>query len=338
MRICLVTDDQPPHVSGVVTTQTRLTAGLRRRGHEVEVISPNAFPTLPCPTYPELRLAVFAKSGLAKRTREFRPEAIHLLTEGPLGWAGRRWCLDRGLPFTTSFTTKFPEYINLRSGLPVDWLYKLIVRFHRPAVRVTAATSSLKEELEGRGLNNVAPWSRGVETDLFRPGSKDIYDLPRPVMVYLGRVSVEKNIAAFLSLDLPGSKVVIGQGPALESLKLKYPEAHFLGRKTGPDLVRHLTGGDVLVFPSLTDTFGVVILEAMACGLPVAAYPVVGPKDVIIPGRTGWLDDDLGSAVKMALTMDPRDCRARALEFSWDRSLDQFLEVSARIPDSFWQN
>jgi len=324
LRISLVTDAWPPQTSGVVTTLTRTVRGLKERGHQVQVLHPGLFRTAPCPTYPEIRLALKPRRRLAALLDSFGPEAIHLTVEGPLGLAGRRHCLRRGLPFTTSITTRFPEYIHLRSGLPAGWLYRLLRWFHAPARRIMVATPSLRAELAGRGFTSLVRWSRGVDTDLFRPRPKTALAGPRPVSLYLGRVAVEKNLEAFLGLDLPGSKVVIGDGPALASLSRRHPRARFLGRKTGEDLARHLAAADVFVFPSLTDTFGLVMLEAMASGLPVAAFPVTGPRDVVLQGRTGWLDRDLEKAIRQALTLDPEACRQEALKYSWSRSIDQF--------------
>jgi glycosyltransferase involved in cell wall biosynthesis len=324
MRICIITDAWLPQVNGVVTTMRNLVSGLQGRGHQVMVVHPGLFNNMPCPTYPEIRLAIKPYAKLAWVLDAYRPQAIHITAEGPLGLAGRRYCLRRKKQFTSSICTRFPEYVHLRSGLPVSWLYKALHWFHAPAKRTMVATPSLMNELETKGFKGLAQWGRGVDLELFKPGSKESLPGPRPISLYLGRVAVEKNLDAFLSLDLPGSKVVIGDGPALRSLMRKYPETRFLGRKTGPDLARHLAGGDVFVFPSLTDTFGVVLIEAMACGLPAAAFPVTGPKDVIIRGQTGWLDDDLCFAVHKALKMDPAKCRAHAVTYSWQNSLDQF--------------
>ena len=324
MRISLITDAWPPQTSGVVTTMVRMADGLRARGHEIQVIHPGLFKTLPCPTYPDIRLAVRPYRKLARLMDEFRPQAIHLAVEGPLGLAGRRFCLRRKYEFTTSITTRFPEYVQLRSGLPVTWLYRAMRRFHRPATRTMIAAPSFMDELTSRGFERLVFWGRGVELDLFKPRPKTALTGERPISIYLGRVAVEKNLEAFLGLELTGSKVVIGDGPALEKLSRKYTEVRFLGRKTGRDLAVHLAAADVFVFPSLTDTFGVVLIEAMACGLPVAAFPATGPRDVVLHGQTGWLDHDLKYAVEQALVMDPEKCRAHAQGFSWSRSVDQF--------------
>lgn len=325
MRIALLSDAWAPQLSGAALTLQRTMSLLRNRGHEISVVHPGLFKTMPCPSYPEIRLAVRPFAKLAAMLDAFSPEAIHIPVEGPLGLAGRRYCLKRRLPFTTAFMTKFPEYVWDRCRIPPAWTYALLRRFHKPAGRTMVSTPGLKAELEARGFSDLVYWSRGVDHELFRPRQKDWLDLPSPVAMYMGRVAVEKNIEAFLRLELPGSKVVIGDGPALKGLSRSFPETIFLGRKTGEDLARHLAAADVFVFPSLTDTFGIVLLEAMACGLPVAAYPVVGPRDVVVHGVTGWLDWDLTRAVEQALRLDPADCREHALGFTWDRSADQFL-------------
>jgi len=324
MRIALLTDAWAPQMSGAAMTLGRMVQELTSRGDRVDVVHPGRFRTMPCPTYPDIRLALRPGPGLARILDAFQPQAVHIPVEGPIGLAGRRYCLKNGLRFTTSFMTKFPEYVRDRFKIPPQLLYRLFRWFHRPASRTMVSTPSLKQELEDRGFHNLAFWSRGVDHELFRPREKGLLDVPRPVSMYMGRVAVEKNIQAFLGLELSGTKVVIGNGPALATLQRAYPQALFLGRKTGEDLARHLADADVFVFPSLTDTFGIVLIEAMACGVPVAAYPVVGPKDVVVHGSTGWLDKDLGTAVREALGMDPRACRDHALQFTWQRSVDQF--------------
>ncbi|OGI40256.1 MAG: alpha-mannosyltransferase, partial [Candidatus Muproteobacteria bacterium RBG_16_62_13] len=251
------------------------------------MIGPDRFRNVPCPTYPEIRLALFPGRRLRRLLEEAKPHAIHISTEGPLGLSARRWCLKRGFPFTTTFHTQFPEYVQLRSSIPLFLTYRMMRWFHDPATTLMVATPTLRRRLESRGFSNLGIWSRGVNTELFRPRDKDAFDLPRPIFLYMGRVAIEKNIEAFLKLDLPGSKVVVGGGPDLEMLKKRYPGAHFTGYKTGEDLARHVAAGDVFVFPSLTETFGLVIIEALACGLPVAAFPVQGPIDIIENGVTG---------------------------------------------------
>ncbi len=324
MRIALVTDAWAPQTSGVVTSMTRMAEMLAVRGHTIEVFHPGLFRTVPCPTYPDIRLALFCGRSLAKCLDAFRPDAIHLPTEGPLGLAGARYCRRRGYPYTTTYTTKWPEYIKIRFGIPLGVTYWFLRRFHNGAAHVSVSTNSLEVTLRARGFEGIVRWGRGVDSNLFRPRDKSAIDAPRPVYVYMGRVSVEKNIEAFLGLALAGTKVVIGDGPALDELKKKYPEVRFLGKKKGEDLAAHLEAGDVFVFPSLTDTFGIVMIEAMACGLPVAAFPVEGPKDVVIQGETGWLDEDLKTAIEKSLTLSPARCREFAQGCSWERSVEQF--------------
>jgi len=324
MKIAILTDSWHPLTNGVVTTLTALIPALEARGHSILAIHPSLFPTIPCPTYPEIRLAVFFYRKLARMLQHFQPEAIHLMIEGPIGVVGRLYCQRRGLPFTTSYTTKFPEYIRARFPLPIEASYAFLRWFHCGAARTTVATISLKRELEARGFKNLVLWSRGVDVEVFRPADKSFLDYPRPIYLYAGRVAIEKNLEAFLDLELPGSKILIGDGPALPDLRRRYPKARFLGWKSPRDLARHMAAADVFVFPSLTDTFGVVMLEAMACGVPVAAFPVTGPNDVVAHGETGWLDSDLRRAVEKARHLDPQRCRAHALQYSWEKCYDQF--------------
>jgi glycosyltransferase involved in cell wall biosynthesis len=325
LHLALVTDAWAPQVNGVVRTLQRTRAELERLGHQVDVISPDQFRTIPCPTYPEIRLALWPSRKLGRMLDALKPDAIHISTEGPLGRAARAWCLRRRLPFTTAYHTRFPEYVAARLAVPLSWTYAIVRRFHAPATRVMVATQSIETELTERGFANISRWTRGVDLELFHPGERATLDLPRPIHLYVGRVAVEKNIGAFLDLKLPGSKVVIGDGPQLAALKAQYPDVHFLGAKYGPDLARHVAAGDVFVFPSLTDTFGLVMLEAMACGLPVAAFPVAGPKDVVREGEVGALDWDLAKAVERALALPPAACRLYAQGFSWEAATRQFL-------------
>ena len=325
MHLALVTDAWFPQVNGVVRTLSTVKGELERAGHRVDVISPEQFRTVPCPTYPEIRLAMFERRAMARKLAAMAPDAIHVATEGPLGMAARAWCRRRGVPFTTSFHTRFPEYVEARTGLPRRWLYAWLRRFHGAAAGVMVATPSLMAELSGYGFRHLRLWSRGVDTVLFRPGPKDLYDLPRPVFLCVGRVAVEKNVAAFLALDLPGSKVVVGDGPQRQELERRHPEAIFLGAKTGDDLARHFSAADVFVFPSRTDTFGLVLLEALAAGVPVAAFPVPGPLDVLDGHPVGVLDVDLARAAIEALAIPGDRCRAYAETFSWARCADQFL-------------
>ncbi|MCP5201729.1 MAG: glycosyltransferase family 1 protein [Gammaproteobacteria bacterium] len=324
MRIAIVTDAWHPQVNGVVRTLSTTAEYLGRAGHEVLVITPGDFRTVPCPTYPEIRLALWPGRGVASRLEAFAPDAVHVATEGPLGMAARAWCRRRGRGFTTSFHTQFPEYIRLRAPLPLDWSYAWLRRFHAAAERTLVPTPSQRQRLVERGFANLCLWSRGVDTTVFNPADPVHYALPRPIQVYMGRVAVEKNIEAFLALDLPGSKIVIGDGPDLERLRAAWPAVRFLGAKFGRDLARHVAGGDVFVFPSRTDTFGLVLLEAMACGLPVAAYPVQGPVDVVAAGASGVLDVDLGRAITAALTLDPAACVAHAARHSWAACTEVF--------------
>ncbi|HSD75043.1 MAG TPA: glycosyltransferase family 1 protein [Steroidobacteraceae bacterium] len=324
MRIALVTDAWRPQTNGVVTTLTRTLESLERLGHSTRAIAPVEFRTVPCPTYPEIRLALFPGRGLARTLAAFAPEALHIATEGPLGQTARAWCLREGMPFTTSYHTQFPQYIRARIPIPVSWSYAFLRRFHSAAERVMVATPRVQRDLEQRGFRNLALWTRGVDVELFRPHERDYLPGQRPIMLYAGRVAVEKNLEAYLSLALPGTKYVVGGGPALEALKARYPQVIFTGYKYGEELARHFGGADVFVFPSRTDTFGLVLLEAMACGVPVAAYPVAGPIDVVQGGVSGCLHEDLAAAVVGALELDRDDCRRYALGFTWERATREF--------------
>ena len=328
MRIALVSDAWAPQVNGVVRTLTTTAEQLRAWGHEVMPITPDAFRTVPCPSYPEIRLALAAGREMARRLGELAPDAIHIATEGPLGWAARRWCLDHGRAFTTSFHTRFPEYLSIRTRLPARLFWAPIRRFHAPAARVLVATPTLEAELRAQGLTQCHRWSRGVDLTLFRPDGDrlpEMADLSGPILLYVGRVAPEKNIEAFLSADTPGTKVVVGDGPALAVLRGRWPAALFLGPLHGERLAAAYRSADVFVFPSRTDTFGLVMIEALASGTPVAAYPVAGPIDVITPG-TGVLDVVLETAVAAAGRLDRADCAAAGRAFSWDQCTRQFLE------------
>jgi glycosyltransferase involved in cell wall biosynthesis len=326
MRILIVTDAWPPQVNGVVRTLRRLQEECTALGHEVAVVAPDQFRSLPCPTYPEIRLALRPGPAIAQRIRQFAPDCVHIATEGPLGLAARRHCLRHGLPFTTSYHTRFPEYLHARLPVPLALGYAVMRWFHRPSRGVMVATRTIGADLEARGFTNVRPWCRGVDTTLFRPDLEPALDLPRPVYLYVGRVAVEKNLDALLEVPLTaGSKLVVGDGPALERLKARHPEVCFVGAKQGAELARHYTCGDVFVFPSRTDTFGLVLLEALASGLPVAAYPVPGPLDVVGTSGCGVLDEDLGRAMAGALAIPRERCRAYAGNFSWRYCAEQFL-------------
>lgn len=325
MKIAIVTDAWRPQTNGVVKTLNTTADGLRALGHDVTVIEPNQFKTFPCPTYPEIRLAWLPYGRLSQLLENFGPDAIHIATEGTLGGAARKWCLRRRFPFTTSYHTQFPEYVRARVPIPLAVSYAHLRRFHSAAARTMVATPAMQRLLESRGFRNIVRWTRGVDVNLFKPRDKGYLDLPRPIAMYVGRVAVEKNIEAFLKLNLPGTKVVVGDGPARAELEMKYPAAKFVGFKYGEELASHVAAADVFVFASRTDTFGLVLLEAMACGVPVAAYPVTGPIDVVTQGVTGELSEDLRAATLAALKLDPRQCRAYALTNTWENATRQFL-------------
>lgn len=325
LRILIVTDAWSPQVNGVVRTLETLGDELRKMGHAVLYVTPKDFSTFPMPTYPEIRLSLYPGPRIRKMIEDFRPDAIHIATEGTLGLAARNYCVKTGRAFTTSLHTKFPEYVHARFRVPVSWTYALMRWFHRPSDAVMVATRTLEQELSERGFKNLRMWSRGVDTNHFRPGPKAWLDLPRPVFLYVGRVAVEKNIEGFLNLDLPGSKLVIGDGPQMAELQQRFPKVMFAGPKFGADLARYYAASDVFVFPSRTDTFGLVVLEALASGVPVAAFPVLGPKDIIGDAPVGALSEDLRDAAMRALTMKPEDCRAFAESFSWRACTEQFV-------------
>lgn len=331
MRIAIVTDAWFPQENGVVRVLSTLIERLKEKGHEILLIEPGQFASIPCPTYPDIRLALGAGGAIARRLEAFLPDALHLPTEGPLGWAARSFALRRGWPFTTAYHSKFPEYIQARTGLPLDWLYAPVRKFHQPSAGVLCPSPSVFRELAERGFGNLREWSHGVDTKTFHPQAKDFLDLPRPIHLYVGRVTVEKNLPAFLDLDLPGSKLVVGSGPARKSLIRRYPQAHFRIARGDIDLSRYFAAADVFVFPSLTDTFGLVMLEALASGVPVAAFPVTGPVDVLGASGAGVLDWDLAQAARQALSISPDLCRSHALCFSWDRVAEQFLDFLAPI-------
>ena len=334
MRIAILTDAWFPQVNGVVRTLNKTIELLQAEGHEVLCINPQRFRTFPMPTYPDIRVAILPGRGVRRMLDDFKPDAVHLATEGSIGWAGRRWCLRRKQPYTTAYHTRFPEYVRLRAPIPLSLSYAFMRRFHGAAIRTMVATRSMEESLEKWGFRNLVRWSRGVDLERFSPADEDVYGLPRPVMLHLGRVAPEKNIEAFLELDLPGSKVVIGDGPARAELEKRHPDAHFLGYRENGDLARHLAAADVLVFPSRTDTFGLVMLEAMASGVPVAAYPVEGPLDVIENGVNGCIHEDLATAVTEALQVDRDDCRRYAETYSWEACTQQFLDNLQPVTDS----
>ncbi len=332
MRILIVSDAWHPQVNGVVRTLSMVAAELTALGHQVEVIGPDRFRTVPLPTYPSIRIAVAPGRRTAAMIEAFRPDSLHIATEGPLGHAARRWALRRGVAFTTSFHTRFPEYLHARTRLPPAVAYAWLRRFHNAGAAMMVATSSLQRELAGRGFRRVCAWTRGVDLARFRPGlpgeAAGDAACSRPVFLYVGRVAVEKNLAAFLSLDLPGTKLVVGDGPQRSGLAQAYPDAQFVGERHGAALTRSYAEADVLVFPSLTDTFGLVLLESLASGTPIAAFPVTGPADVLegAPPGVGALDHDLQAAALRALaTGNQAACRAHAERFSWRACADGFL-------------
>jgi glycosyltransferase involved in cell wall biosynthesis len=337
VKIVLATDAWHPQVNGVVRSLSTTVDQLRLMGHEVEVIEPSRFRTIACPTYPEIRLALACARRVRKILDEAQPDSIHVATEGPIGWAARSWCVRRRHPYTTAFHTRFPDYVSIRTGIPARWIWKVMHRFHGSAEKTFAATTSLAEELNSRGLDRIHIWPRGVDLKQFNPNVAPhpaIASLPRPILLNVGRVAPEKNIEAFLDLDVVGSRVVVGGGPALDMLRAAYPDVLFFGPKHGAELASVYTAADVFVFPSLTDTFGLVNIEALACGLPVAAYPVPGPMDILGPGecginggtgRIGALDHDLAEAVARALRADRQATVAEARHYSWDHCTKLFF-------------
>ena len=326
-RILIVSDAWLPQTNGVVRTLQSVAGELRALGHTVEVVGPDRFRTMPCPTYPDIRLALFPRRRMARLIEAFGPDALHVATEGPLGQCARTWAMRRGCAFTTAFHTRFAEYVQARTGLPTGPLYWWLRRFHNAGQGVMVATASLRDDLAARGFRHIREWSRGVDTERFHVRPDGDQGLPRPVFAYVGRVAVEKNIRAFLDLDLPGSKLVVGGGPQLDTLRRDYRQAHFTGPLYGDALAAAYAGADVMVFPSRTDTFGLVILEALACGTPVAAYPVTGPMDVLAAaeGRVGAVDADLRRAALDALDADRAACRAHACRFGWRACAETFL-------------
>jgi glycosyltransferase involved in cell wall biosynthesis len=325
MRISIVTDAAPPQVNGVVNTLEATRRQLRQDGHEVQLVGPGDLETFSCPSYPEIRLARKPYAKVAAMLDAFQPDCIHIATEGPMGLAARRYCITHGLDFTSSYHTRSPEYVRSRSLIPLALSYRWLRWFHGRSKAVMVPTLGIKQILEQRGFRNVVLWGRGVDTDMFKPGEQDLYSIKRPLFLYVGRIAIEKSVEDFLRLDLPGGKWVIGDGPQREMLEQRYPHARFLGAKRHEELAAYYNCADVLVFPSRTDTFGLVMAEAMACGVPVAAYPVEGPLDVVEYGRSGILDHDLGRACFDALLLDRAGVRAHALRFSWSSATRQFL-------------
>jgi glycosyltransferase involved in cell wall biosynthesis len=333
VHFALVTDAWRPQVNGVARTLAVLQKGLASAGHEAVPLTPDLFRTVPCPTDPEVRLAVAVRSRLARKLEALNPDAIHIATEGPLGIAARRYCIERNLRFTTAYHTKYPEYLRARFCIPMSWTFAALRRFHRRSSAVMVATETVRRELAARGFERVVAWTRGVDIALFRPGCAPAVDLPRPVFLYVGRVAAEKSLPVFLELDLPGSKLVVGDGHLLSEMKRRYPKAYFAGRQEGEALVRHYAAADVFVLPSRTETFGLVLLEALACGVPVAALPVPGPLDVIGNSGVGALDWDLRAAAMAALNISPELCCSYAMRFDWRTSVEEFLSHVVPVRD-----
>lgn len=340
MRILVATDAWRPQVNGVVRTYEKLREEAPKFGAELAFITPAEFHSIPAPTYPEIRLSIPGFAHIQRRFTEVAPDGVHIATEGPVGWMARSYCQRRSIPFTTSFHTRFPEYLEPRFRVPQEWTYGLLRKFHNGGAGVMVATPSLGLELSARGFERILPWTRGVDTELFAPRRLRRFG-DGPVFITVGRVAVEKNIPAFLDLELPGCKVVVGDGPQLAELRTRYPDVIFTGRQTGEDLAQCYASGDVFVMPSRTETFGIVQLEAMASGLPVAAFPVTGPIDVVMPGVTGALSDDLRAAALAALLLNKSVVRAKALDFSWENAtrlflgnieLAQFASLGRRLP------
>jgi glycosyltransferase involved in cell wall biosynthesis len=326
VRIVLISDAWHPQVNGVVTTLTNTVAALEKMGHKVELITPDRFQAYPWPGYPDVRMAFLCGPRLRPIIKAFKPDAIHLVTEGPIGYAARRYCREFGYRYTSSYLSRFPEYFKLRTGFPM-WISEAYLRwFHSESARVMVATPSLQEEMGHIGYQRLARWSRGVDSELYHPRTKEFFQDIRPIFIFVGRVAIEKNIEAFLRLDLPGTKYVIGDGPDREYLTKKYPPVRFMGILRGEKLACAMAAADVFVFPSRTDTFGVVLLEALACGVPVAGFPVQSCKDVITDENVGVLGDDLKLAALSALALNPQMCRGYALEYSWKKCTQQFLD------------
>ncbi len=329
MRIAIVTDAWAPQVNGVVRTLTAVRDQLTAMGHDVLIVSPDLFASVPCPTYPEIRLAFARRSTVGGMLAEFGADAIHLATEGPLCLAARAWCLARARPFTTAYHTQFPDYVSARTGIPAEWIWRYIRWFHAPAAAILASTPSIRATLVAHRLPQVRHWGRGVDLTAFHPDVAPhpaLGHLPRPIQLYVGRVAVEKNVRAFLESGHPGTKIVVGDGPARAALETEFPHAIFMGALFGADLAGAYAAADVMVFPSRTDTFGLVMIEALACGTPVAAYPVTGPIDVLTT-ETGAMADDLDAAIADALTLDRQTCAAYARTFTWEASARQFLDA-----------
>lgn len=325
MKILIATDAWEPQVNGVVRTLQATIGDLRQRGHIVRLVTPRDFQTFAMPTYPDIRLAMVPGGAMRDVLADEQPDAIHIATEGPIGWAMRGACLAQRRRFTTSYHTRFPEYVSARVPVPEWMTYAMLRHFHAPAAHVMVSTRSMRADLAAHGFTHLAHWPRGVDTELFHPEQPSVLDLPRPIFLTVSRLALEKNIEAFLSLDLPGSKVVVGDGPQSEALKAKFPLAHFTGLKQGADLAAVYASADAFVFPSLTDTFGIVLLEAAASGLPIAAFPVPGPMDVVGGSGVACLDQNLARACLNALAIPRASCRDFAITRSWSSATEAFL-------------
>jgi glycosyltransferase involved in cell wall biosynthesis len=330
MRVLVATDAWHPQVNGVVRTLTMTAEAAKAFGADVGFLTPQSFHTVAMPSYPDLRLALPYGAKIARLIDDARPDSIHIATEGPIGLSVRRYCRKHGVPFTTSFHTRFPEYVSARLPVRESWIWAALRAFHRNSQAVMAATPALANELRARGFRNVVLWPRGVDTSLFHPRTADL-GLPCPVFLCVGRVAVEKNLEAFLELELPGTKVIVGDGPARAALTRKYPQAVFLGARQGEELAEIYAAADVFVFPSKTDTFGLVLLEALASGVPVAAFPVTGPRDVLGSAPVGALNDDLRLACLAALRISPQACLEFAARHTWEVSARAFIENMADI-------
>jgi len=331
--IAIVTDAWHPQTNGVVRTLSTTCDVLRSWGHDVTVISPEAYPSIPAPTYPEIRLALTVPGAVGRRLAGIAPDAVHIATEGPLGFAARRYCRSRRIPFTTAYHTQFPDYLARRTGLPAAVFWPYIRWFHRPAEAIMVATGTIRAQLGEHGLNRLTHWSRGVDLACFSPTAlppPEYAGLPGPILLYVGRIAVEKNIEAFLACPYPGTKVVVGDGPARAALAAKFPGAVFLGKRMGAHLAGCYAGADVLVFPSRTDTFGLVMIEALACGTPVAAFPVPGPLD-IVTDTVGALSEDLARAIDAARYCDRAACAAHGASYSWEAATRQFVSGLAAL-------
>jgi glycosyltransferase involved in cell wall biosynthesis len=347
MRLAIATDAWAPQVNGVVRTLTETISRLKAQGHEVEVVAPDRFMTIPCPGYSEIRLALAPRFGVRKALGTFRPDIVHISTEGPIGWSARAWCLKHNVPFTTAFHTRFPEYVAARTRLSPDFIWPIMRTFHKGSRAILTATQSLRDELESRGIHPTQLWSRGIDHTVFHPDQPvhpSLQHLTKPILLSVGRVAVEKNLEAFLDADVTGTKVIVGDGPARAHLEARYPEAVFLGTRHGAELASIYASADVFVFPSKTDTFGLVMLEALACGVPVAGYPVQGPLDIIgAEGRgahgtldqaIGCLKTDLAEAIKGALSLSRTHAAEYGAQFCWNICTNQFVNGISKASNS----